>query len=221
MEVTPGLILAMWASGMAGGSAVVSHWAIVGAGYSWRTAAVVALVGGATVVAAGPGYAMAATGAALLAGIFARRRHLTTLLFALSGLGFLVVATRDGGVIPAFTGTIVLGGMTSEMMLGHWFLIDPKLPRWALQRLDLVAAIGLVLDLAVVATMGGFGADDGVLIAAMVALSAMTGVLTVAVWFSLREPGYPGVMAATGLSYLGVLTTFGVVVVGRLLLAGL
>ena len=49
----------------------------------------------------------------------------------------------------------------------------------------------------------------------------MTGLLVAAVWFSLKEPAYSGVMAATGLSYLGVLTAFGVVVVGRLLIAGL
>ena len=57
--------------------------------------------------------------------------------------------------------------------------------------------------------------------AAMIALTVMTGLLIVAVWFSLREPGYSGVMAATGLSYLGLLAAFGVVVVGRLLVSGL
>ena len=35
--------------------------------------------------------------------------------------------------------------------------------------------------------------------------------------FSLKEPGYAGVMAATGLSYLAVLTAFGVAVLGRML----
>ena len=55
----------------------------------------------------------------------------------------------------------------------------------------------------------------------MIALTVMTALLIAAVWFSLREPGYSGVMAATGLSYLGLLTTFGVIVVGRLLVAGL
>ena len=70
------------------------------------------------------------------------------------------------------------------------------------------------------AVAGAFGAGDGVMIAAYVALAVLTGLLVAAVWFSLRETGYSGVMAATGLSYLGVLTSFGVVVVGRLLVAG-
>ncbi len=52
-------------------------------------------------------------------------------------------------------------------------------------------------------------------------LAVMTALPVVAVWFSLREPTYSGVMAATGLPYLGVLTAFGVVVVGGLLVAGL
>jgi hypothetical protein len=55
---------------------------------------------------------------------------------------------------------------------------------------------------------------------AFAALTATTGLLVVAVSFSLRERGYAGVMAATGLSYLAVLTAFGVTVVGRMLAYG-
>lgn len=124
-------------------------------------------------------------------------------------------------MIPSITGAVLLGGISSEMMLGHWFLIDPRLPRWALQRLDLIAAIGLGGDVIVLTALGAFGAGDWVMIAAMAALSVMTALLVAGVWFSLREPGYSGVMAATGLSYLGVLTALGTVVVGRLLVAGL
>jgi hypothetical protein len=39
-----------------------------------------------------------------------------------------------------------------------------------------------------------------------------------AVFFALRERGYSGVMAATGLSYLAVLTSIGSAVLGRALL---
>lgn len=221
MEVTPGLILVMWSAGMAGGAALVARWTIVGPGYSWLVAAVVTLVGAAAAAAAGSALGVVGVAAALLAGVFARKGRLAPVLFAVAGVSFLAVASGDGGVVAAVSGTVLLGGMTSEMMLGHWFLIDPQLPRWALKRLDLVAAAGLVLDVAVVAAYGAFGSDDTVLIAAMIALTVMTGLLVAAVWFALRERGYSGVMAATGLSYLGVLTTFGVVVVGRMLVAGL
>lgn len=48
------------------------------------------------------------------------------------------------------------------------------------------------------------------------ALALLTGVLLLAVWSSLRQPSYSGVMAATGLSYLAVMTALGAVVTGRL-----
>lgn len=220
MEVTPALILAMWTAGMAGGAAVICYWGIVGPGYGWLSSAVVVSVGGATALAGNSQLGLLAAVVALLAGFFAHNRRLAAVLFAAAAVGFLTVAFDDGGILPAITGATLLGGMTSEMLLGHWFLVDPQLPRWALQRLDLVAGVGIVADVALLAALGAFGAEDGVMIGAMAALMVMTALLVTAVWFSLREPGYSGVMAATGLSYLGVLTTTGVVVVGRLLVAG-
>ena len=206
---------------MAGGAAVVSRLAIVGPGYTWLLSAVVVVVGGATALAGTGIVGLLATAGALTAGVVAKRHDVAAMLFAVAALGHLIVAMDEGGVIQAVTGTLLLGAMTSEMRLGHWFLVDPQLPRWALQRLAVAAGIGLVSDLAVLGVLGAFGSGEGVMIGALVALSVMTGLLVVAVWFSLKEPSYSGVMAATGLSYLGVLTTFGVVVVGRLLVAGL
>jgi hypothetical protein len=221
MEVTPALVLAMWTSGIAAGAAVVSYWAIVGPGYGWLASGVVVLAGGATALAAESVVGMIATILALAAGIAARNRLPAAVAFGVAAIGFLVLAFEDGGVIAGISGAALLGAMTSEMMLGHWFLVDPKLPRWALQRLAVTAAVALLIDVAVVAALGAFGAGDGVLIAAFVALAVLTALLAVGVWFSLQEPAYSGVMAATGLSYLGLLTAFGVVVVGRLLIEGL
>jgi hypothetical protein len=45
-------------------------------------------------------------------------------------------------------------------------------------------------------------------------------VLMAAAIAALRQPAYSGVMAATGLSYLAVLTTLGGVFLGRVLVAG-
>lgn len=220
MEVTPASILAMWTSGMAGGASVVALRRIVGPGFSWLMSAIVVAVGGATALAGDLAIGGLATAAALVAGLTARNSRTAAGFFALAALGHLVIAIGEGGFLPALTGTILLGGMTSEMALGHWFLVDPRLPRSALQRLDLAAGVGLVLDVAVLAVLGAFAAGDAVLIGAFVALAVMSALLVVGVWFSLEEPSYSGVMAATGLSYLGVLTAFGVVVVGRLLVAG-
>ncbi len=211
----------MWASGVAGGAAVVSHWSIVGPGYNWLLSAIVVVVGGVTALAGGSWLGVVATAMALGAGLLGRRQAVAAGLFAAAALGFLLVAVDDGGVAPAVTGALLLGGTTSVMLLGHWFLVDPRLPRQALHRLDLATALGLVSEVVVIAALGAFGSDDMVMVLALAALSLFTGVLVAAVWFALKEPAYSGVMAATGLSYLGVLTAFGVVVVGRLLVAGL
>jgi hypothetical protein len=178
------------------------------------------VVVGAATAWAGDASAGAATIAALGAGVFAHRHRLAALLFGLAAVGYLVIAAGEGGVIQAITGSLFLGGMTGEMALGHWFLVDPRLPRSALRRLSLAAGCGLVLDVAVIAVLGAFGAGDLVLVGAFVALGALAALLVAAVWFALKEQAYSGVMAATGLSYLGVLTAFGLVVVGRLLVAG-
>lgn len=221
MDVTPALILAMWTAGMAAGAALVSYWAIVGPGYGWLLSAVVVIIGGVTALAGDVTIGVVATVVALGAGIMARRQRAAAILFAFAALCHLAVAINEGGVLVAVTGTLLLGAMTSEMLLGHWFLVDPQLPRWALQRLAQAAGLGLVLDVGVVAVLGAFGTGDTVMIAALAALVGLTALLTAGVWYSLKEPGYSGVMAATGLSYLGVLTTFGVVVIGRILLIGL
>lgn len=221
MDVTPALILAMWTAGLAGGASVVSYWAIVGPGYNWLLSGVVVLVGGATALSGNVALGLLATGFAFAAGVLGRRRRVAAALFAVAAVGHLLVAIGEGGVIAALSGTLLLGAMTSEMLLGHWFLVDPQLPRWALQRLDLATGVGLGADIAVIAALGAFGTGDAVMIGAFAALAIMSGLLVAAVWFSLKEPAYSGVMAATGLSYLGVLTSFGVVVVGRLLVAGL
>jgi len=221
VEVTPSLVLAMWAAGVAFGAAVVSYWTIVGPGYNWLLAGILVLIGGATSLAGGVWLGIAATVAALGAGVFGRKRVPAAGLFAVAGIGYLLVAVEDGGVAPAVTGALLLGGTTSVMLLGHWFLVDPRLPRQALQRLDAATALGWVAELGAIAVLGAFGSGDTVMVAALAALAVLTGLLVAAVWFALKEPAYSGVMAATGLSYLGVLTAFGVVVIGRLLVAGL
>ena len=81
------------------------------------------------------------------------------------------------------------------------------------------AGTGLLIDVGFLIAEGALSwqSGDEVLGWAFVALSVMTMLLVVAVSLALREPFYTAVMAATGLSYLAVLTTFGAVVLGRML----
>jgi hypothetical protein len=103
------------------------------------------------------------------------------------------------------------------MVLGHWYLVDPRLPRWALKALAVAGIVGLVADAVVLAVAG---IPSGGAAVAYWLLMATSVALMAAVIGSLRYPAYAGVMAATGLSYLAVLTTLGGVFLGRVLVAG-
>lgn len=222
VSLTPALILAMWAAGVAAGGALVGWWQIVGRGYLWLAAGVVALTSLATAAAGGGESALLAAvlgaGGALAAGSRAAR----TILFAAAAALLIGVALADSSVLPVLTGCVVLGGVSTEMMLGHWYLVDPTLPRWPLLSLDGIGAAGLVGDVVVVALSGSltFSGADAMFTLVYLGLAGFTALLLGGVWFSLKEPGYSGVMASTGLSYLAVLTSFGVVTIGRTLVSG-
>lgn len=161
------------------------------------------------------------TALGLVAVTMAGRPRAAAGLLAVAAVLLTIPGLDDSPIVPLITGAVFLGGVTTEMMLGHWFLVDPKLPRWSLNRLAVVGGVGLVIDAAYLLTQGLIsGAGDDLIFGwAYGGLAVMTALLVVGVIFSLKEPSYTGVMAATGLSYLAVLTAFGVAVVGRMLVA--
>lgn len=222
MDLNPGLVMGMWTAGLAAGGALVVRWSVVGPGYAWLAAGVVAMFGALAAAAGGGLLAWLGVAATICAAVIARATGAAGLLFALAAVLFLAGAGGDSPVIPLVTGALFLGGVTSEMMLGHWYLIDPRLPRWALRTLTAVGAGGLIADFAYLAARGGLDwADAGTAMgAAFVVLMATTLLLLVGVWFALKEPKYTGVMAATGLSYLATLTALGATVVGRMVTFG-
>jgi len=219
VTVTPLLILALWMGGMAGGAALVAWWGLGGVGFPRVVATAIVGFGAITVLAGGGPMSVFGVVTAAAAGVVASRNRPTTALFGVSALAFAAVGVGVSPPVWAVSGIVFLGGVTTEMLLGHWFLVDPRLPRRPLRVLDAVGAVGLLLDVLVAAAYGAFGSDP-TFVAAYAALVVFTGVLLVGVWFSLREPAYSGVMAATGLSYLAVLTSLGVVALGRVLLSG-
>jgi hypothetical protein len=210
----PVLLLSMWAAGLAACAALVAWWKVARTGYLWLAAGVVVLVGLAA------GFSEPVAVAALLlaagAGLLARRPEWSAIAFAASAVGFFVVGLERDSFIPVFTGAAALGGITAEMLLGHWYLVDPKLPRWALKRLDLIAGVGVVADVAVAAWVGTLPAPTDLMGAAYLMLAVTSVLLVVGVWYSLREKGYEGVMAATGLSYLATLTVLGTTFLARI-----
>ena len=210
----------MWAGGLAAATAVVSWWRIVGPGFVWLAGGVTAVLAAGAAWAGGGAAAWVATALAVLGMLLAKVPPASALAYALAAVGLVVAGIPDGGVAATLSGALALGAVTAEMMLGHWYLVDPRLPRWALRRLDLAAAIGVVVDVVVLIALGAldWSGGDAILGWTFLVLAAFSLVLLVGVWFSLREPTYSGVMAATGLSYLAVLTVFGSSVVGRALL---
>jgi hypothetical protein len=214
----PRLILLAWASGLAFVVGVISLQRIVGAGFNWLTAGVAALIGLAGVFADGAWWARA--GLLALGGglVWGRNRPLAGILFIVGGVGFLIEAALFSGWFSAVTATLALGSVTGEMILGHWYLVDPRLPRSALRNLAIAGIGGLAVeawfDLSLEVGFDGGAIGFWVLLVTSVVLMA-------AVIGALRYPAYSGVMAATGLSYLALLTTLGAVFVGRATVAGL
>ncbi len=215
----PQFILLAWGAGLTLVVAYISLAQIVGPGFTWLTAGVASVIALPASLADGAWWGRAGLLLVLLGLVWARNRPFAGVLLAIGGLSLLIEASLFGGWIPTLSAAAALGGVTGEMALGHWYLVDPRLPRWALRSLAIAAIVGLVLDGLVLSV--GFGFPGGGGTVAYWALVATSVILMVAVIASLRYPAYSGVMAATGLSYLAVLTTLGAVFLGRAMVVGL
>ncbi len=215
--VRPEFVLVAWAAGLALVSGSVALARVVGPGFTWLVASIAALIGVVGAFAEDPWWGRFGLILLALALVLARNRQLSGILQLFAGLALLIQAS-SGGWAPAISAALALGGVTGEMALGHWYLVDPRLPRWMLRTLAVVGIAGLAADSAVLA-VAGLPSGGGTI--AFWVLMATSAVLMGAVIGSLRYPAYAGVMAATGLSYLAVLTTLGGMFLGRALVAGL
>ena len=157
-------------------------------------------------------------------------------LFApFAGIVGLVAAAIDAGgntavsLLRIFAGAAFLGAVTDAMLLGHWYLVQPGLPRKHLN--DLVRTLGwvwpvevgaLLLPTGMVSVWTGAVDDgwNGTLGWFWAACAVATIVLVFVTRAALRERYYSAVMAATGLLYLAILTAFGTDLVARAVLAG-
>ena len=207
----------MWAAGIGAGVALVASWKVARPGFVSLGTAVTVVIG-LLAAAAGAGWWAAVAAAISLLAIYLKVSRWAALPLAGAALLWLDAANSTGansmgGWWVVISGAIALGGITSEMLLGHWYLVDPKLPRRSLKILAAIGTAGIALDTALVQLSV---ADSPVISpAVLLGLGATTVVLMVGVWFSLRVRSYTGVMAATGLSYLATLTALGSVVLGR------
>ena len=144
-------------------------------------------------------------------------------LDAATGGGFDVVVA----VLRTLVGAAFLGAVTDAMLLGHWYLVQPGLPRRLLN--ELVGALGWMWPVEVVALLlptGMFsvwsGAVDDGWNGTLGWFWGACAITTIALVFvtraALKERQYAAVMAATGLLYLAILTAFGTDLVARAVL---
>jgi hypothetical protein len=213
----PQFVLVAWAGGLALASGLIALARLVGPGFTWMSASVAGLIGLAGMFGDDTWWARFGLIMIALALVWARNRQLAGIFQVFAGLALIIQGAEVGGWVPGITASLALGGVTSEMVLGHWYLVDPRLPRWALKALAVAGVVGLVADAVVLAVAG---IPSGGAAVAYWLLMATSIALMAAVIGSLRYPAYAGVMAATGLSYLAVLTTLGGVFLGRVLVAG-
>ncbi len=156
------------------------------------------------------------------------------LLPVLIGAIGLVGAAIDAGgnttvaILRTLVGAAFIGAISDAMLLGHWYLVQPGLPRRLLN--EIVTAVAWLWPLEVIVMLLPTGmiavftgdVDDGWggMLGWMWAACAVTTIVLVFVTkAALRERYYSAVMAATGLLYLAILTGFGMDIVARAVLS--
>lgn len=132
------------------------------------------------------------------------------------------------GIARALVGAAFLGCVSDAMLLGHWYLTQPGLPRAPLE--EQVTWLGriwpfevalLLVPPGMISALNGTIDDgyNGMLGWFWVACAVTTIGLVVVTKLALRERYYSAVMAATGLLYLAILTAFGTDLVARAILS--
>jgi len=215
----------------------------MGAGYGWL------LRGSFAVIAAGGAAAGFVTDTVILretasiavvmisVATLRRKNAQWDLVAPVVGLLGLLVAAVDAAsgtsdtivsLLRIVVGTAFLGAVSDAMLLGHWYLVQPGLPRsilgelvTALRWVTPVEIAVMLLPTGMVSVING-SIDDGwggMLGWFWIACGITTIVLTEVTRAAMKERSYSAVMAATGLLYLAILTAFGTDLVARAVLA--
>ena len=147
------------------------------------------------------------------------------------GLVASVVTSNDANLVDllrVLVGAAFLGAVTDLMLLGHWYLVQPGMTRKLLNELTNMLLViwpleifVMILPTGMISVLNGTIDDgwNGVLGYFWVGCASLTGILAWLTRAALKERSYSAVMAATGLSYLAILTAFGTDLVARATLA--
>ena len=149
-------------------------------------------------------------------------------------LGLIAAGAAAGGnpalaIARTLVGAAFLGAVSDAMLLGHWYLVQPGLPRRHIVELVKWLAwvwpveVGLFLVPTGMISVFNGTIDDGwkgMLGWMWIACAVLTIGLCAVTKSALKEKEYSAVMAATGLLYLAILTAFGTDLVARAVLQG-
>jgi hypothetical protein len=152
----------------------------------------------------------------------------------IGAIGLVFAGASSGGnpalaIARTLAGAAFLGAVSDAMLLGHWYLVQPGLPRKHISELVTWLArvwpieVGLFLiPTGMISVFNGTINDGwhGLLGWMWIACSVLTIGLCFVTKAALKEKEYSAVMAATGLLYLAILTAFGTDLVARAVLAG-
>jgi hypothetical protein len=166
----------------------------------------------------------------VLGGRGPRLRRLVGLAGVASGaLAMALLAARTPGplspwlpLLGALADSLVLGGAGVGLVLGHWYLVTPRLSAAPLRRLLDVLLCGLALEALAIGLSALAGGDaaagDVVFWARLSALVVLPTVVAAAARACCREwPRGRALQAATGLLYVATGSVFGAVLLGNLL----
>ncbi len=149
-------------------------------------------------------------------------------------IGLVFAGASSGGnpvlaIARTLAGAAFLGAVSDAMLLGHWYLVQPGLPRkhiselvtW-LERVWPIEVGLFLIPTGMISVFNGTVNDGwhGLLGWMWIACSVLTIGLCFVTKAALKEKEYSAVMAATGLLYLAILTAFGTDLVARAVLAG-
>lgn len=257
MRLDLATVLVQWSAGGLFGGWLTTRRRVVSTGYGWLVRGVFGVLAaaglgvglaeggglGSAVRNAGAAAMVVFVGIALAESVVRRRRpvsapnafrtNLDLLAPIAGGAALLGAASAVGGpyalsAARLLVGAAFLGLVSDAMLLGHWYLVQPGLPRdpvkelterimwiWPLELAFLLVPTGMISVLT-----GRISDGYGGLLGWTWVVSALTTLgLVIAARRALDEPYYSAVMATTGLLYLAVLTAFGTDVLARALLA--
>lgn len=219
MTPDPLHLAASWVAGTAGASAALA-WVRVGRSGLRLLLLTVTGAGAAGMALTGAGAEALVVALGLLVVAVTVRHPRRGIVGWLAAVGGGAVATGDSGLALVGDG-LLLGSITAGLCLGHWFLVDPHLPRQPMRVLAWSGLAGLAVVAAITATSeAGSGGLGRVVVPVAVVTGLVSAVTLAAVPRSLAVPTYKAVQSATGLFYVSTMSVGAFVIVASAIRAG-